>query len=246
MNPFAVEGINVSLNTWHWLYLRQDQEIKVPKDEVGLAHLNILVRHGLLIYSRGSFHLTDLSRDVLLKVKLYEKDLREGVPIAFKSTLVDLSAGIDGDWIKGKTREKKPFYANDEIILFTNRAGPVLHLIDEMSLEMDVLVSQVHKAIFAEGYIDAYPRMLQRRSFFEPGIVWFKGNVGNPVSIKETYYDLVGQMFSAIPEATRYAKVVVDKDYIVVINPHTPYRYLEDIIAIISSHVLEGFNECMI
>lgn len=247
MNPFDIEGIDVSLNTWRWLYIRQDQEIKVPKDEVGLAHLNTLVRHGLLVYSRGCFLLTDISREVLLKAELYERELQIGVPLTHKTTTVDVKSVLMDGWTTGKTREKRTFFTNNEIIVFSLRLRDITPIIDEMSLEMEVLVSQIRKAIFAEGYIDVYPRILQRASFFEPGVIWFKGGVGDPVAIKESYYDLVTTtMCSRLTVPSTYAKISFETDYVVVRNPHRPSRYYEDIIAIIRSHTLEGFDECMI
>ena len=246
MNPFFIEGIQISLDTWRWLYYRQYQDIKVPLNKAGLAHLNTLVRHGLLVYRGGRFCLTEVSSEVLLKADLYEQELKVGVPISYKSTVVSSLRNTDGYWIKGKTREKKPFYTNNEIILFTHRAEFTLPIIDGMSLDMEVLVSQIQRAIFAEGYIDVYPRVLQRPSFFEPGVIWFKGNVGNSVTIKEPYYDLIGHLCKKIPEATRYAKILLDKDYIVAINPFMPFRYFEDIIAIVSACSSEELNDCII
>jgi hypothetical protein len=235
MNPFALEGLDIHLDTWRWLYLRQDQEIKIPKDKAGLAHLNTFVRHGLLVYSRGSFCLTDLSREVLLKVSRYEEDLREGIPLSYKTTQVSLARGMGDNWIKGKTREKKTFYTNNEIILFSDRLRYAIYKIAEVPLETEVLITQIQKSIFAEGFIDVYPRVLQRSSFFEPGVIWFKGSLGEPVAIKELYYDLVINSCRKVIVDATYVKITLDKEYVVAINPCLSFRYFEDIFAIISS-----------
>lgn len=232
MNPFHIKGIHIPLETWRWLYLRQAQEIKAPTNDAGLKHLNTLVRHGLLVYRRGRFHLTDLSSEVLSRTKQYEKDLNEGVPLSDKTTVVDLPRYTGEIWFKGKTPEKKTFITNKELTLFCREFRYLNPFASGDTLDVDVVISLMNKSIFAEAYIDVYPRILQRPSFFEPGIVWFRSNIGDPIGIGEGYYDMIKALSSRNYIEPTFIRVALGDDYIVARNPFLQYRYLYDVIAI--------------
>lgn len=241
MNPFFIEGIQISLDTWRWLYYRQYQDIKVPLNKVGLAHLNTLVRHGLLVYQKGRFHLTDLSIEVLSKVKQYEKDLKEGLPLSSRSTVVDLRRYSGERWLKGKTSEKKTFITNKELTLFCREIRYLNPFVSEDTLDIEVVISLIRKAIFSEGYLDVYPRVLCRPSFFEPGVIWFRGTVGDSIAIDEGYYDLIMALSGRTYLDPSFIKVSLDEDYIIARNPFLQYRYLDDVIAICRAANTEEF-----
>lgn len=247
MNPFRIEGIDISINAWRWLYLNQNTEIAVPSSKVTLDYLNAFVRHGLLVYKQRRFHLTDFSREVLSRVKQYEKDLQLGVPLIERDTFFDLSLFAAMVWLQGKTREKKPFITNKDIIIFTESFRHLNPFVSEDTLDVEVVISQAQKAIFAECHIEVFPRVFQRKSFFEPGAIWFRSSVGDPTAISEQYYDMVMTLSNrSLTEPTFY-KLWLDREYIVAINPFVASKYFEDIIALVPTiSNLEGLESCAV
>ena len=241
MTPFYIDGVDIPLETWRWLYLKRDQEIKVPPSDAGLAHLNTLVRHGLLIYQKGRFHLTDISREVLSRATQYEKELREGILLSSRSTVVDLRRYSGERWLKGKTSEKKTFITNKELTLFCREIRYLNPFVSEDTLDIEVVISLIRKAIFSEGYLDVYPRVLCRPSFFEPGVIWFRGTVGDSIAIDEGYYDLIMTLSGRTYLDPSFIKVSLDKDYVIARNPFLQYRYLDDVIAICRAANTEEF-----
>lgn len=246
MNPYYIEGCNISLDTWRWLYLRKDEDIKIPLDKTSSKHSKILARHDLLVRQKGRFHLTELSREVLSRAVHYDRQLQSGVPLSHKTTFTNLRIGVGSGWVKSKTKEKKVFHANDEIIIFHRNMAHAIPVLEPLSSARKVLIPKIRQLVFSEGYLELHPRALQRVSFFEPGAIWFRGEAGDAVAIKEVYYDLIAFTCKETMGFSMYVKISLDKDYIVVLNQYTPYRYLEDIVAIVDAYKIEELDKCVI
>lgn len=232
----------VPLDTWRWLYLNHENLNASPASR-RFNHLNLLVRHGLLEYSRGHFNLTAAADRVLLKIREYEEELKVGVPLIDKGTVSDASGILCKQWWRGKTRERKKFLTNNEVIIFARSFKGVMAFDSGNLLDIEMIIYQLSRAIFAECYTEVFPRVLQRASYFSPGVVSFYGAIGDPISIDERYYDTIVTWAESKKEA-EFIKVWVDnKEFLVIRNEFMSSRYLEDEVAIISPCVLEFVND---
>lgn len=232
--------MELSIDAWKWLYSNRDS-IRFSSNEIESKYLDVFLKCGLLVLQKGHYIITPPLFKTLKRMEEEEKQLRKGIPLSYKSTTINRREFRRFIWYRGQTKERKTFITNYEMIVFSSffRGFTVIDSSDLLSVEL--LISQVGRAVFREDFIEITPVLLRRAAYFDAGIIQFTGEQDYSVSIDEGYYDLVTRLWGIIRTPCEFFSVFAGKELVVAVNHHVPtnYRYLEDIVAIFSPCTLE-------
>jgi hypothetical protein len=232
-----------SIDAWNWIYQNQTN-VKFSPDKGTSLYLNMFLKSGLLLFEGGHFIFTPSLSETLERISLEEIQLQNGVPLSQKATWTNLKEFYHYTWFRGKTSERKYYITNMEMVLFSSHFKGIPILESSDLLGIDLLISQVRQAIFREDYLELIPQTLQRRGYFDSGIIHLVGEKDYSISVAESYYDLITYHWDKVQTSCQFMAVIAGKEFVVVRNAHTHGRYFEDIISIISPCELEGQSEC--
>ena len=225
----------ISITAWRWLFENRANLRFIPDPQV-IDFINIFMKNGLLKFEKGHFIFSVALQETLDKIEIESAQLEIGAPISYKQTCTDPSHFKKEIWFRGKTKEKKSFVTNYEMLLIGDKC-PYIEVVDSPNLfEIEMLIAQARLCLFREDFLDLKPILLQREDYFSPGIIIFKGERNFTISIAEEYYDLVFLRTKKLEEYTRFVAISVGYPLVVALNPHIPlpYRYAEDIAAILA------------
>jgi hypothetical protein len=225
--------MSLTIDTWKWV-CENYENLKNNSEIEESVHFDTLKKEGIISFENDNFLVADSLVEGVTRIREEEALLKKGAPLSFKQTFVNFKELQRHLWLRGKTQERKTFLTNYELVLFSDNFKRLTVMDSLELLGVELIISQVRRAVFREEYVELVPSFLQRETYFSSGVIGFEGEDKHRVCIDEGYYDLLTHFWVKVKTPCRFISLFVGKELVVVLNPHVGSRYLEDIIAIIS------------
>jgi hypothetical protein len=169
-------------------FIREDFTISYDLNLHKNSAYSILMKAGLVVYTKGSFRLSKSGKKLYAETKKKGETLSRGLPIQNKKLYTDIELIKSLNWQRIKILDK--LCVSDESTLIVGG----IHFVKGSSvmgpLELELRVSSILEDL-SHGMAPP-PTVIgyQRLDLFSPGVVWFKTESGLH-TIQEIYFDVV-------------------------------------------------------
>jgi len=233
--------VGVEREAWSWVLgstsrdFRLDYNIESHRN----GSIKYLLKRGFLTYADdGGLVLSDKGIDTYHHYCSLRDSLLTGLPIAGKELIVD-SSYIEGlDWVKTTVFSKRVLFDGSCMVV-----GIFDKLLDRPTADifnLELKISSILDDIGNNFGVPVTPLAYQRLSLMDPGLVWFRSELGL-FSIQEVYYDFLFSHLGKWMLNVGLALLIQDKRYLVVHYDHTKLKLEHSVVGIVAECVADDW-----
>lgn len=233
--------VGVEREAWLWVLgstssgFRLNYSIEAHRN----GSIKYLLKKGLLTYAEdGGLVLSDKGINLYHHYCSLQDTLITGLPITGKELIVDSEYIEELDWVKTTVFSKRVLFDGSCMVvgIFDKLLDRPITDIFNLELKISSILDDI-----GNGFgVPVTPFAYQRLSLMDPGLVWFRSELGL-FSIQEAYYDFLFSHLGKWMLNVGLALLIQDKRYLVVHYSHTKLKLDHDVVGIVAECVADDW-----